>query len=173
MKNIIFLALTISLFAVLLISCGGSGDNDSCPDSNKFCNYYNGLNWSDASSDTMIWDEAKTYCLNLGGRMPTISELRTLIKNCPGTVTDGECGVTDDCLISYPDTDSCDNDACLECIYGNYGKGIYSVFGDESYFWSSSKVADSTVNIWIIDFYDGSINSIYTKNSTFYTRCVF
>jgi hypothetical protein len=92
---------------------GNTGDSGAtCTGSDKFCHSHDGLNWSDASSNKMTWDEAITYCENLGGRLPTISELRTLIQNCPGTETGGECGVTDDCLSS----DDCRTDPCDGCL---------------------------------------------------------
>ena len=128
--------LLISLMMVLLfvmISCGGEDTEDTA---NNFPNEHDGLNWSDASSSSMKWDEAITYCENLGGRLPTISELRTLIQNCPGTGTGGQCGVTNDCLSA-----DCRTDPCYECEYSVSGK--YSVFGDTSRFWSSSELSDN------------------------------
>ena len=65
-------------------------------------------------------EDAARYCnnLDLGGhlgdwRVPTISELRTLVRNCPPLSPGGSCGVTDTCF-----SDSCANDNCepsLEC----------------------------------------------------------
>lgn len=116
------------------------------------------LLWSDRSSDTMDWNWAKKYCENLSEdghddwRLPTISELRTLIQNCKNTETSGECGVTDICLSQ----DECKNKACYGC---NDDKNVqYSKLGDKGLFWSSSLRPESRNNAWYADFKYASIN---------------
>jgi uncharacterized protein (TIGR02145 family) len=113
----------------------------------------------------MNWDEAVSYCEDLGGRLPTISELRTLIQNCPATETGGECGATDSCLSS-----DCWNGKCDGCENDTSGK--YSVFGDTSWFWSSSEQSSSSDFAWVVHFYNGNVRNGY-KNDDFYdVRCV-
>jgi hypothetical protein len=137
---------------------GNTGNTDdtgdsgaTCTGSDKFCHSHDGLNWSDASSYSMYWDDAVDYCEDLGGRLPTISEIRTLIKNCPATVTGGDCGVTNDCLSS-----SCWNkDACWVCS-GALG-GRYSKLGDTGWYWSSSELSDVTDYAWGVYFASGSV----------------
>ena len=162
------------LFVVLLfvgscgeINTGDSGNTGNTDDSgDNFPNEHDGLNWSDVSSDKMNWNDATSYCQNLGGRLPTISELRTLIQNCPGTETGGECGVTDSCL-SWQD---CRNDACDGCEYDDSGK--YSVFGGYAYwFWSSSERSDDAGVFWHVGFQGGNVYSAY-KHDHGYVRCV-
>jgi len=100
---------------------------------------------------------AVKYCDDIKGRLPTISEFRTLIQNCPATETGGECKVTDECL-SYSD---CWTDQCNGCA--NFGE--YSVFGHTDNFWSSSERSDETVSVWVIDFQYGSIYNYYTDTT--------
>jgi len=143
-----------------------SDTGDTCPDSNKFCHSRDDLNWSDVSSDSMYWDDAITYCVNLGGRLPTINELRTLIQNCPATESGGKCGVTDECL-SYVD---CYNDPCYGCEEDYSGK--YSIFGDIYWMWSSSELSDIADGAWGVDFRD--IGRVYggNKDGNGNIRCV-
>ena len=66
-----------------------------------------GLIWSGKYFDQMDWLSAVNYCQNLAEgkyydwRMPTISELRTLIQNCKSTETDGKCSITDSSHYDY------------------------------------------------------------------------
>jgi len=154
------------------IDTGNTGDTgdtgntgDTCTGSDKFCHSHDGLDWSDASSGLMTWDDAVTYCENLGGRLPTISELRTLIQNCSATETGGECGVTDSCL----SWDDCWNESCNGCEYDESGK--YSVFGDTYWFWSSSVRSDSAVLAWRVRFGNGNVNNS-PRGSKRNGRCV-
>jgi hypothetical protein len=148
---------------------GNSGDSGdagaTCTSSDKFCHSHDGLNWSDASSNKMTWNEAIPYCENLGGRLPTISELRTLIQNCPPTVTGGSCEVTDGCLSL-----DCWGDSCDGCAYE--GSGGYSVFGDTSQFWSSSGLKGGTGNGWYVYFGYGRVSTEYWRINNGYARCV-
>ena len=134
---------------------GDTGDSDAtCTGSDKFCHSHDGLNWSDASSEILSYsyNDAIKYCQDLGGHLPTISELRTLIQNCSATETGGSCGVTDSCL-SYSE---CRNDDCSGC--NNDSSGKYSVFGDNGLFWSSSVLSDHAGNAWRVDFANGRVD---------------
>ncbi|MBQ4438903.1 DUF1566 domain-containing protein [bacterium] len=142
-------------------SCSGGTDPET------------GLTWSARASSTMTWSNAGTYCNNLtegglsGWHLPTISELRTLIQNCSGTVTGGSCGVTDSCL-SYSD---CRNGACSSCSLDSDSTGKYSKFGDTGVFWSSSTRSDGTNGAWLVGFSLGSVSDS-NKSSRYYVRCV-
>lgn len=151
-----------------LPECSASSDVP-CYDSSS------GLIWSEISSSEMTWYNAVDYCLNYsesglsGWHIPTISELRTLIKNCNGTVMGGSCGVIDSCLTIF-----CDDD-CYSC--NSYEDGRYSKFGDTVILWSSSyavvpgEIEDGAV--WYVDFSSGGIYStILFFDSSIFFRCV-
>ena len=141
-----------------------------------------GLMWQDPpAANYMTWQAAMDYCdsLTVGGysdwRLPTVSELRSLIRGCAATVTGGTCGVTDDCL-----TDSCWNDACYGCDNlkgpGDGGlyqpAGLHAVPGDSTqYFWSSSSVSGGAVNAWSVDFGGGYVYD-YDGDNFIDARCV-
>jgi len=142
-------------------------------DTEDFSNEHDGLNWSDASSETdqMGWDEAITYCEDLGGRLPTISELRTLIQSCSATETGGECKVTDNCL-SGVDCFNGSNDACDGCESDENNPGKYSVFGDSAWFWSSSEDSDNKDFAWYVHFVGGVVNQESKGFRGLSVRCV-
>jgi Protein of unknown function (DUF1566) len=84
--------------------------NDVCvnmDESGTWTDASTGLIWQDSIpvlERDITWNEAQVYCstLSLAGytdwRLPTISELRTLINGCNLTQTGGKCSVTDTCL---------------------------------------------------------------------------
>ena len=135
------------------------------------CHTIDGNMWSPMASSYMNWSDAIDYCNNLTAcgysdwHLPTISELRTLIKNCSGTVTGGSCGVTDNCL----SWDECRNDACSGCDYDSNGK--YSKLGDTDWFWSSSTLSDLTDGAWGVGF-DAGYVSANDKDYGNNVRCV-
>ena len=73
---------------------GFSCEGEVCTDGDT------GLVWQkEPTGDYMVWEDAQAHCdaLSLDGfddwRLPSISELRTLIRGCPETKSDGSCGV--------------------------------------------------------------------------------
>ncbi len=148
--------LILSMFVVfLVVSCGKTSK----------------LNWSKKTPEEMTWSDAKAYCENLNEdgysdwRLPTISELRTLIKNCSVTETGGECKASDNCLSS-----SCQSIACMAgCSMKEDAQ--YSKLSDKGYFWSLSEQSDSTSNAWTVGFYQGGVYNS-SKNDKSYVRCL-
>jgi hypothetical protein len=140
-----------------------------------------GLCWQDPPSGTlMTWYDAVSYCENLvlGGhpvrtwRLPTISELRSLIRGCPTTETGGTCGVTDSCL-GY----GCWSDACGACGHlggpgagGRYWPPELAASGGW-WFWSSSSYSGSSSSAWVVNFNGGNVG-YGAKAGSSYVRCI-
>lgn len=131
--------------------------------------------WSDMADREMSQKEAVEYCSNLteGGhddwRLPSISELRTAIDNCPNMQNDGACNVKDNCL-SY----DCLNVKSCFCERKDFNNGIYSRLGDDAMviLWSSSSESDSPYGAWTIAFVDASIEDLNKDSRSGYVRCI-
>lgn len=137
----------------------------TCPATDPFCHYKSSSRWSDLTEDEMTWSEAKLYCIQLGGRLPTISELRTLVILCEEIQTNGTCAVTDECL-----SISCWIDEC-ECEYETDFDDC-SFFNDEKELWSISTVENETDEAWMLDFDVGYIDYYSKESSINYVRCI-
>ena len=131
-----------------------------------------GLTWSTRATTTYTWQNAVNYCSSYsegglsGWHLPTITELRTLILNCPSTMPTGSCAVKDPgCLSS-----SCWTSAtCAACSQDS--SGGHSKFGETGFFWSSSTSSGYTDYAWGVGFYYGYVNG-NVKASDYNVRCV-
>ncbi len=142
------------------------------------------LSWENPESGGIkTWDQAVSHCnaLKLGGlswRLPTISELRSLIRGCSDTQitkdSNGKCKVTDDCLgesscYEYIDCMGCKKDegpGSSGCYWDHDCAGICI-----SYWSYSESIYDYSKTAWKVDFEYGSI--IYAgKEHGSYVRCV-
>lgn len=153
-------------------------DNDDTVEAQTWTDPDTGLTWAIArSTDRVAFDNAGTYCVGLeveggGWRLPTISELRSLIVGCDKTVTGGACTVTDSCL----NPTDCWNDPCWGCdleVGPNNGcYGNENLPGECDYYWSSSSTIEGD-SYWLVNFDSGKVDSAAPDNTTiFYARCV-
>ncbi len=118
------------------------------------------LIWSEKTTDEMSLENAKTYCIGLnsstyggfdsGWRLPTISELRTLIQDCHGTISDGDCKVSDPNHLA-------EGDWTTDCLCEDDESGNYSKFKETSVLWSSSAFADDSNQAWGVNFGKGEL----------------
>ena len=140
-----------------------------------------GRTWQQEFGGSMHWGEAKGYCneLVLGGhddwRLPSVSELRGLVKGCSATTSGGACGVIDGCL-----AESCLGDACAGCaeLEGPGPDGWYldAAFETtlESQFWTNKGVGWSATDeyAFVVQFTDASVFFYDTMVSFKGVRCV-
>lgn len=125
--------------------------------------------WSGISPSAMKWDEAVKYCENLrekgrsDWRLPTLTELRTLIKNCPSTQHGGTCRAGCPC----PHFGNCGDDGCGGCPPAH---GRYSEFEDSEGLWSASVKNGAGDDVWHVNFKTASILFI-EKSESIRARC--
>ena len=138
-----------------------------------------GLIWQTVPGDRQSWDSARVYCSDLvldgldDWRLPTVDELRTLLRGCSYTELGGGCGVTGTCL-----TLSCNTVVCLGACSPDAGPGPEGCYCDAGlvqgaymWFWSSSPVSDRTDKAWVIGFDVAGISDS-EKSTAQNNRCV-
>lgn len=140
-------------------------------------NIIDGNMWSEISRQHLSWEEAVAYCENLDElgysdwRLPTVDELRTLIRNCPNHESDGPCTMTDKCLTN---PGGCDFENCRCCDFAP--DGFYNKLGDSNTpLWSSLVCISNPIRSWIAGFEYGCITTaamINDKCRYVYARCV-
>ncbi len=122
-----------------------------------------GLVWKTEPSKEMPLSDAQSYCEKLadeggGWRLPTIDELRSLVKGCDATALAGTCKASDKCL-----KNSCADKTCKGCeakkgsAKGCYLSEDYGASCDAPV-WSGSTVKDDKKkSVWSLNFSDGSV----------------
>ena len=146
--------------------CSGEASTFPCKDA------VTGYIWSSKSNGNIKGQNAAEYCENsteggLSWKLPTIDELRTLIKGCDNTKTGGDCAISEkDGKLSQDFWSS----KCY-CSDDSFDEGIYSIFGDtENWFWSSSfRTEDSSM--WGVDFHQARVTAEDPATKA-YVRCV-
>ena len=163
------------------IDGGVDREADSCP--GTWLDPATGYLWENPPSETLrTWDDAISYCSGLSGcgypvgewHLPTISELRSLIRGCWMMETGGTCGVGDSCTA----LDDCYwPEDCPMCDPGE-GPGAGGCYWPEGLsgrcrgYWSSSSVADHESFAWLIDLGTGYLTGHRKTTPHYGARCV-
>lgn len=178
-QTVCLFTLLVLFFCVCAVFSCGDDDDDVDEDNTgeeTWTDSSTGLIWQNGTGVGQVsyaWDEVESYCGNLNWsgyndwRLPTISELRSLITGCDDTQTGGSCQVTDSCL-----DQSCWNTPCSGCEHEEFSC-CYSLTlsGCCAVFWSSSEVTNGDDAAWAADFSYGSVNGL-TFDSDGRVRCV-
>jgi hypothetical protein len=102
----------------------GWGVCECIDDGEQWCDDTSDLCWQDPpyqKNRGLCWQVAIDYCeqLSFDGyddwRLPDITELRSLVRNCPGIETGGDCPVEDGSGWDVWDEEAVNKDSCLEC----------------------------------------------------------
>gem|GEM_PF-3507135 len=151
------------------------------------------LTWTDPNTNLMwqdpivekslMWGAAVTYCnttLNTevyagytGWRLPTISELRTIVDGCPSLETGGACGVTDSCkaestCYSIPNCQACNTGGC----YFLAGLDEYICNNGTADVWSATENSENTNEVYLIDFGYGLMSIAIKPTNYAAVKCV-
>ena len=183
---LLFTPFALSMIACVSVDVGDQGQscsaygvcmpglkckNGLCEISSEWQDPTTGYIWQKTPPTvTKSWQGAIDYCTGLklddisGWHLPTISELRTIIRGCPETETGGACGVEDPgCL----DSTNC-WDECFGCSGGCYLDS--NLAGPCSVYWSSSPHAKFSGFAWFVNFEDGQLD--YGQYDKYDVRCV-
>jgi hypothetical protein len=173
MKRFLFVAVLVALFVGvgLILSYGQDAPPTPGPSSpvktaKTWKDPETGLTWQvTPTGGGMKWTEAKAHCKNLsldghrGWRLPTISELRSLIRGCLVTQRGGPFGVRDTCLSS-----GCAKGPYHNCLPKSSPglSGAYwppDILGDADFYWSASLVSDNDFanTAWGVNFDDARV----------------
>lgn len=164
--------VALGLVAILLIGKEAKGLFDGSGDAYRQGISYdpvNGLLWQRSKADPMTHIDAGRYCerSRVGSRddwrLPTVGELRTIVKGCATTAQGGTCQIDDACL-----SRQCRDEECVGCgavagpgedgLYWEKGTWEYEYGSTQGYYWSSSAVKDSPVDeVWAVSFVSGGI----------------
>ena len=136
------------------------------------------MKWAeDNNGQGYNWEQAKQYCETLtfegysDWRLPTIDELRTLLRGCNNTVMGGSCKVGNGCY----NHNNCAQDVCMGCeeLKGPGTNGFYQVdsLGGNG-MWSSTTDQANQEFAWAIDFRNGHIGVWHKGGSYGPIRCV-
>ncbi len=169
----------LSLIIIICCNCLGDAEYDENQDESEatieriWIDEEMGLIWQSAAHYPFTWREAKKYCRELKWsnygewRLPSISELRSLVNGCENTEKSGPCGVTDECQ-----SINCWNESCEGCwpIGDTYLRKELEC--DIEPYWSSSSVKENSDLKWAMDYYEAEIESedLNVENSVICVR---
>jgi len=136
-----------------------------------------GLTWENPPGGIGVeWGDANLYCDGLafaggGWRLPTIGELRSLIRGCPATETVGTCNVLEGSCTSA----ECADESCSGCKVGegpaNGDLWPADMLGQAASYWSATKDQSGDEGAWTVVYYSGKV-AIEPTTSANRVRCV-
>ena len=171
-------ALAVLIFGLAVFACAGGGgddddgagnDDDADDDTSGeevWTDPDTGLGWQNGEAvgtGSFTAADAAAYCESLAWagfddwRLPTIGELRGLIRGCADTATGGSCQVRDDCTSWHCYTIMCDG-----CADGD-GPGADGAYwpeelkGNRGGYWSITSIPDVAGSAWPADFDEARI----------------
>ncbi len=145
-------------------SCGECGDPKPYCDYDGDCGIAPFATWTDEDTgliwqaqnynamDTLTWEQAGAFCdedIGHGWRLPTLDEVRTLVRNCPATMAGGSCNVGESsgCL-----SEACMDASCVGCEeWNDIREDCYLPTPMKDFcgaIWTSTGAADDETYVW-------------------------
>jgi len=159
-------------------------DDDSDDDDNELIDNGDGTASDDATGlmwqlvpddNAMTWNDAVAHCeaLTLADRddwrLPTLDEMRSIVRGCAHTVTGGDCPTDDECL-----TWDCWDSICTDCdLNAGPDEGCYwpTPFAGECGEYWTSIILEGGSSAWHMWFRNAGIYSAVTGEAK-RARCV-
>jgi hypothetical protein len=171
-----------------LVSPNGFRDNcnRTLTDTRSNRTWFQHMDWATDSMAGQDYCDKSDWAGYRDWRLPTITELRSLIIGCPETTAGGTCSVTETCYCTkdercFAEMGECRNTACYGCSI-NQGPGLGGCYMDPFFddycnlHWSSTRVPvrfAGDYRGWYVTFYDGGVNLPPTTGTNAWAvRCV-
>ncbi len=122
-----------------------------------------GKTWQNPPSpDEQTLEQARKYCADLtvdGGRwrLPTVGELRSLVRGCPSAELKSDCKVEDGGCLKRDCKESCAR--CPSRTGAGEAYWPTELLGNNGRYWSSSVVEDVAGKAWVLDFKSAGLKS--------------
>lgn len=158
----------------------------ACNEAKKSCTFQSNSTWLDASTN-LTWTVAQVaqnrnfqgaldacaslrLCPDVKWRLPTIDELRTIVRNCPNVERGGACRVMNGCGDRSACVMNCS--ACSSDSSSGDPKFRIEQLVGYAWEWSSSVVLNDPDSVWMLAFNTGDIGSISRDSTSPAVRCV-
>lgn len=170
---------TVLLACAVACLCQCRPKQSSNPAGGTWTDPATGLVWQDPPfKETKSWSDAVTACstLTLDGhknfRLPTIDELRGLVRGCDATKPSGACQVTAACSAT-----TCASPPCRGCSEngGPASEGAYrdrALTGDYMTTWSSTLPPDAPGKAWTVGYGGSHVLPFVKRRNDINVRCV-
>jgi len=167
------------------VNCGECVSGETCTYSHTCVNAVfndsgSGLQWQNYDIDSFVtFEKAVAYCENLelgsysNWRLPSIEELRSLVRGCDKTFTGGTCNIQNHCT----ETSSGCSVSCFGCSSGEGPDENYLYWPTElnlpsMYKYWSSTLYDGERKAWTMDFENAGIYAYKVSNTSPSALCV-
>ena len=154
---------------------------------NEVIDHVTGYIWQKGqSTEKLTYEQAVSYCDNLvinditHWSIPTIDQLRTIVRGCPNTMTGGKCPISEACANSYTcrPSDYCDGCQEKKDKTAYLEQGIWDTTDikiSSIIYYSSTIETDGKITVWGLQISNAVLfagNSKDNINAAAYVKCI-